>query len=206
MKSLKRFLTNWRLIILFAAVLMALFAIAPNPLASGVIITHVAKASAAELAGMEAPNPNSAPMGRERIVAIDNSPVNNVGDYFRLTSMLEPDQQLIIKTTESTYRLKVKPLTITVALNGTEEKTITETKPINATHNETVNKTVTVPKTETKVIGAEDIGLRVKQAPTSNLRKGLDIEGGTRVLLLATEKASDADMALAVDNMKQRLN
>ncbi|MCK5282823.1 MAG: hypothetical protein KAK00_05425, partial [Nanoarchaeota archaeon] len=51
-----------------------------------------------------------------------------------------------------------------------------------------------------------DLGLIVYSAPTSNIRKGLDLEGGTRVLLQPEEKISQDDTNTLIDNMKQRLN
>lgn len=54
--------------------------------------------------------------------------------------------------------------------------------------------------------GVIDLGIKVAEAPTSNLRKGLDLEGGTRVLLQAAESASPADMEVTIANLKERLN
>lgn len=51
-----------------------------------------------------------------------------------------------------------------------------------------------------------DIGLRVHEVPHSNLRKGLDLEGGTRVLLKPAEAVNREDLASIVDNLKERLN
>ena len=51
-----------------------------------------------------------------------------------------------------------------------------------------------------------NLGLTVYNAPTSNIRKGLDLEGGTRVLLKPEEKISDEDLELTIDNLKERLN
>lgn len=55
---------------------------------------------------------------------------------------------------------------------------------------------------ETKI----DLGLKVYDAPTSNLRKGLELEGGTRVLLKPAEKVSKEDLDSTVDTLKERLN
>lgn len=52
----------------------------------------------------------------------------------------------------------------------------------------------------------DDIGLRVYEPPSSNLRKGLDLEGGTRVLLQPEETISSEDMDSLIDNLKERLN
>ncbi|HLG23595.1 MAG TPA: MMPL family transporter [Candidatus Nanoarchaeia archaeon] len=54
--------------------------------------------------------------------------------------------------------------------------------------------------------GEGDIGLRVYDAPTTNIRKGLDLQGGTRVLLQPEEKLSPEDVSSLIDSMKERLN
>ncbi len=53
---------------------------------------------------------------------------------------------------------------------------------------------------------AAGIGLRVSEAPSSNLRKGLDLEGGTRVLLRPTEEVPEDTLTITIDNLKERLN
>jgi len=60
--------------------------------------------------------------------------------------------------------------------------------------------------TKEDVTGIVDLGLEVYEAPTSNLRKGLDLEGGTRVLLQPEEEISDDDMDIVSSNLKERLN
>lgn len=51
-----------------------------------------------------------------------------------------------------------------------------------------------------------DLGLKVYAAPSSNLRKGLDLEGGTRVLLKPNEKISSEELELTIGSLKERLN
>jgi preprotein translocase subunit SecD len=51
-----------------------------------------------------------------------------------------------------------------------------------------------------------NLGLKVSNAPTSNIRKGLDLAGGTRVLLKPAEKISSEDLELTLANLKERLN
>ncbi len=51
-----------------------------------------------------------------------------------------------------------------------------------------------------------DPGLAVYDAPTTNIRKGLDLQGGTRVLLQPVEKLSENDLGMLIESMKQRLN
>ena len=54
--------------------------------------------------------------------------------------------------------------------------------------------------------GNIDLGVKVKQASTSNLRMGLDLEGGTRVLLQPAGEISEEDLETTVDSLKERLN
>jgi len=51
-----------------------------------------------------------------------------------------------------------------------------------------------------------DLGIKVKEASSSNLRMGLDLEGGTRVLLQPVGEISEEDLEITVDSLKERLN
>ncbi|MBT6774713.1 hypothetical protein HOA91_05080 [Candidatus Woesearchaeota archaeon] len=61
-------------------------------------------------------------------------------------------------------------------------------------------------KTQRDGSGEINLGLKVYQAPTSNLRKGLDLEGGTRVLLKPAEPISEDNLEITIANLKERLN
>jgi len=51
-----------------------------------------------------------------------------------------------------------------------------------------------------------DLGIRIYDAPTSNIRKGLDLQGGTRTILKPEANATEDDISMTIDSMKQRLN
>ena len=51
-----------------------------------------------------------------------------------------------------------------------------------------------------------DIGLNVYNAPSNNIRKGLDIQGGTRVLLSPSRNLDANEMEIVIESMRQRLN
>lgn len=51
-----------------------------------------------------------------------------------------------------------------------------------------------------------DLGLHLAEAPGSNIRKGLDLEGGTRVLLRPATPISEENVELTVESLKERLN
>lgn len=56
------------------------------------------------------------------------------------------------------------------------------------------------------VNGTKDIGIGVYEAPRTNIKLGLDLSGGTRVILKPKERISQDDLNLVIDNIKQRLN
>ncbi|MEM0230829.1 MAG: efflux RND transporter permease subunit [Candidatus Woesearchaeota archaeon] len=55
-------------------------------------------------------------------------------------------------------------------------------------------------------LAAPDLGIRVYDAPTSNIRKGLDLQGGTRVILKPEENATQDQIDMTIDSMNERLN
>ena len=69
-----------RVIVLFIVILFAIFAINPLIGERGVAIRGVERNSTAFLAGIENPEPNSAPRSKERIIAINTIPVSNLDD------------------------------------------------------------------------------------------------------------------------------
>ena len=86
MGKLKKIFTNWRVIFVLIAVLLAVVAIHPNPAAKGVAIRGVAVDSAASLAGIESPEPITTPMSRARIIAMNNVVIEDVKDYYDFIS------------------------------------------------------------------------------------------------------------------------
>ncbi len=210
---LKQIITNPRVIILLIALLMAVTAIHPNPWNKGVAIRTVIADSAADIAGIKQPTASVKPMSRERILSINNQPINNVEEYYSIIDNLRINQTIQLKTNKGLYRLTVKEKTKTIELNETIIEEYEETIIVNETidgkikeRNKTVTKEREVPKTETISLGKEDIGLRVYEAPTSNIKKGLDLQGGTRVLLQPEEDLNDEQIESVIDNIEQRLN
>ena len=210
--KLKKLFTNWRIITLLLFIIVSLVAIHPT-LSKGVAIRSVAANTSASIGGIPQPKPNIQPVSRERILSINGNQVSNVQDYDRYMSSIAPNRTIQIKTDRQIYTLKTREKFETVALNETEEKEITEIVQRNATVNgtvriinETITKNITVQKTKEISKGAEDLGLRVYESPTTNIRKGLDLQGGTRILLQPETKLNDYDLGILIDNMKERLN
>jgi preprotein translocase subunit SecD len=209
----KKIIKNVRVIIVLIAVILAIVAMQPNPSAKGVAIRSVVVNSSASLAGFTSPKPTAPPMSRERIVSMNNNPISDISDYYEFISTLEPNRTVQVKTNKQLYKLTTKPLLDITILGDQEYQTFEEIVEINETIdnqtvlvNKTINKTILVNKTIEKVIGTEDLGFSVYNAPKTNIRKGLDLQGGTRVLLEPEEKLDQEGMDILIENMKYRLN
>jgi len=207
MRRLKKLIRNIRVILLIVFILLAVIAIHPNPWAKGLAIRNVAKNSSASIAGIQSPTPTTPPMSRERILMINNRPINSLKDYYDFVNNLEVNRTFTIKTTKSIYKLRALPEYKITYLNETELRNITR-----QVYNETTNKTINITETvetqkfEKELIGVADIGLSLYPAPKTNIRKGLDLSGGSRVVLTPKEKVSQQDLDFIIENIKQRLN
>ncbi|MFH1398815.1 MAG: hypothetical protein ABIG95_01770 [Candidatus Woesearchaeota archaeon] len=162
-QKIKRIFTDSRVIILLIVVLIAYFAINPQPFNSGVTIRNVAYNSSAYLAGIESPKPSAAPTSKERIVEINAQPIQNLEDYFRVMKGIAPNRTIHIRTNKGEYQ---------VVSGNTPEA----------------------------------LGLSVYDAPKTNIRLGLDLQGGTRVLLKPEEKLDPNQLEVLIANLIERLN
>jgi len=211
--KLKKIAKNWRVITLLLFVILAIVAINPHPNPEGLMIRSVATNSSAQVAGIVPPKPTAPPLSKENLIAINNVKINDLEAFDEATAKLKPDQQVTIQTNRGTYILQVRPITSTITLNETEtitiNKTIQEEVEINGTLQnitKVIPELITRKKTETKFLGVEDLGIRVAPAPSTNIRKGLDLQGGTRVLLQPEEEVDKETLDLLIANMEQRLN
>ncbi len=211
--KIKKIFTNVRVIILLVFLVLAVAAINPRPGIEGVVIMNIITNSSAAEAGIQQPPPTAKPVSRERILEIDNRPVDDVVDYYNYANTLMPNQSVQLKTNKGLYRLTTREEVEIIKLNETVKKIIQEIITVNETvngviveKNKTISKVIEVPKTKKISKGTEDIGIRVFNAPTTNIRKGLDLQGGTRVLLQPEAKLSQQDLGSLIDTMEERLN
>jgi len=207
MGKFKKIFTNSRVIILLIAIILSVIAISPAPWNDGLAIKSVLKNSSAENAGIQNPEPSTQPVQLERLLEINGMPVKTEKEYNDIVSAFPLNTTFILTTNKANYRLTTKPLIKTIVLNETEKVNITE-----QVFNETLNKTQNITKTEirnktkTEVVGVQDIGIRIVPAATNNIRKGLELSGGTRVLLKPQQEVSQDDMDILLESMKYRLN
>jgi len=201
MSKIKDIFLKWRVIVLLFFLVASYVAINPQFDVEGVAIRNVLKNSSMEDAGITSPKPTIQPTRREVVLALNNIPTPTMAAYDKAVATLEANQTYSIQTNQRRYTFKTRLGMVMIPTNETEERIIEVEE--NGT---LVNKTTTVPKKIIRYEGMEDIGLRVFTAPSTNLRKGLDIQGGTRVLLQPATVVSDDDMEILLESLKQRLN
>lgn len=199
--KLKKIFTNVRVILILVLLVAAFFIINPSFESKGLAIRSVAVNSSAAQAGIIGPSSNTLPRQREVLLSINNIPMDTVADYYDYVNTIPANMSVLVETNKGTYRLLSKPIINTTVI-GYEDVVVEK---LNAS-NETYNVTETVPVYEGTVLGTEDLGLSLYEAPTSNLRLGLDLEGGTRVLLQPEERVDEDGLGVLIDNLKQRLN
>ena len=56
------------------------------------------------------------------------------------------------------------------------------------------------------ILDSNNLGVTVSEPSSTNLRKGLDLEGGSRVILKPEEKLSDDEFTQLIETMQLRLN
>ena len=136
-------------------------------------------------------------------MGLQGEAITALEQYDDIVSSFGADTLVTVTTNRRTYTFSPIPITETIILNETEIIARNVTDPetnITSTLFEEVNKT------KTNILGIQDIGIRVGEAPTSNIRKGLDLQGGTRVVLEPESAISRDDLEFILENMKQRLN
>ncbi len=219
-ESLRNIVRNRKVIVLVAFIVLSIIFIQPTT-GDGVAIRGVTRDSAAAEATpfpITPPDAQGYPRARQIIESINGVPVNSVEEYydqvrqfginetFTLTTKKAKTFIPFIKETQ-TYFITPKPeLKITI-LNETETVYVNETFFDEATNETvTVERPVSRNKTIEEIIGVENIGLVVYDKPKNNIRQGLDLAGGTRVMLEPEEEVSPADLDLILNNIERRLD
>ncbi|MBI4439490.1 hypothetical protein HY638_00800 [Candidatus Woesearchaeota archaeon] len=209
----KKIFTNWRVIVMLIFIAFSLIALNPKPLRDGVAIRSIEVDSAAYDAGMSTPLGTTRPVDREYIVAVNNKPVSSVGEYFAALGQLEVNDTLLIETSRKLYRPTIEEKFEIVKLDETEMVAVTResfaNKSVNGTYMlvpENITTLETVQKTSRIPLGAADLGIKVYDLPRTNLKQGLDLEGGTRVLLKPQGNLTNDQFDLLMQILTQRLD
>ena len=210
-----------RLWILLVFLILSVFAISPNPWAEGVEINTVKQGSVSAENGISS---------GEIIKSINGNPINNLNDYKEIVSELE------VEPFEITINTENKTFTYNVTTNlGFETKNITvmssedspleygmEIRGINGnevnSYDDILNITKGIFKKEkfTMVTNQGEYAfllagppeITVKLSEKTNIRKGLDLAGGTRVLIKpeSEDEITNQEIDDLIKVMNNRLN
>ncbi|MBI2667979.1 hypothetical protein HYX17_04400 [Candidatus Woesearchaeota archaeon] len=210
-----------RLWILIIALVISIYAINLNPWASGIEITNVEPGSIEEQHGIN---------NGEILKSVNDIEISTIADYYNAISKYSnPTKEIELKTDKGIYNynasdnigfihdnltiisarepnLKIKEKIISInkkEINdaGDFNKAIEDLfpkKPIIITTSESIYSysTNTIPK------------MSVSKNKITNLKKGLDLEGGTRALIkpVSDNEITDLDIENLIDVIEKRLN
>ncbi|MEK6816560.1 MAG: hypothetical protein AABY09_03025, partial [Nanoarchaeota archaeon] len=220
MISLKKI--PWRIWLLIFVLLLSFMAIDPNPGAKGLQIKTI-EAGIATDAGVAA---------GQMLLTINGQTVDSMAMFNdKAKSLQNPEQEVTINTGKGDFDIKVANslgfqlddnLTIVqadpetklimgdtlIAINGDEISNITE---FNKKAEDILPKKIFkigTDKGEFAFLATSFPELKIGPAAKSNIKKGLDLEGGTRVLLkpVSTDPIKDSDIADLVKVLSNRLN
>lgn len=227
--KLKAILTNVRIIVFLIFLVLAVVSINPQFGVEGVAVRNVLTNSSASDAKIVPPKAQATPTSREVIEMFDNKQIVDVYSWERQTAHLEANHTYSMQTNKGFYRITTRYKTeerptgrrinVTVEEVSNESVAVNDSR-LNSKGNDSTlndskvidsriiitNSTQEVNETKTVFLGVEDLGLRVYDAPFTNLRKGLDLQGGTRVLLQPESVISKDELVVLVDSLKERLN
>lgn len=204
-------------------VILCILAINPRPWASGVEIKGIAENSVETVQGFVA---------GEKLISINKQSINTLSDYIAATSSYKVNEKTIsISTDLGYYKYNItadlgfstdENLTILLvkdfaAVKEGEKLTSLNDKPI-ATLKELIAETeklapkklinIKTDKKEYNYLTSDVPELRIGLASKTNIKKGLELQGGTRVLLEpeSNETITDKQILDLVSVLENRLN
>lgn len=209
-----------RIWILIAVVILSLIAIRPDPYAKGFHISSVEQGDFSE---------NGIASGQV-LKSINEVPINTIDDFNReILKLQRPPVNLTIETnsgeytytTEGVIGFKVDSnITVTdsdvsvkqgdriISINS---KTINNVSDFNSVTNEILDRRVvkiTTDKANVAILTGESPKINVKPASRTNIKLGLDLEGGTRVLIKpkGETQITDSQVNDLISVLNNRLN
>ncbi len=177
--NFKEVFLQWRVLLLLFFIVISVIMIQPSLVDKGVAIRSIVKDSPAAFAGMHSPSGKDKPMFRETITSINGNTIRSLDDYAAALAYFT-DGDIVKVETKSRYSYDNNKRSMHIFAQDVSYTLY---------YNQTTG-----------------LGIEVYDAPTSNLKKGLDLQGGTRVLLQPEHAVSADDMSLIIQNLQQRLN
>ncbi len=213
--GIKKYLTI-RVIILIAALLGSLLTISPNPFAKGIAVKTIDRNSEIYNEGLRI---------NDRIISIDKDLINSIDDFnSKINEAFDVKEKSITIETDKgikNYKYLLSPgfrtdnLTVIFAedftnLSRGENITKINNFKVNDQRDldiivknitETVKLSIKTDKKNIIYLATEKPKFKVGAAKTTNIKKGLDLEGGTRVLLKPIKDSEELITDREVDDL-----
>jgi preprotein translocase subunit SecD len=158
-QTIKKYATNWRLILLVCILLVMVLFIHPQFWKGGVVVDGIDSQSNAFAVGMQQPDPNVKPSKFLRITDINEQTILDLASYSTIVATIKREDMVTIETTQGIYTFAAQ----------------------------------------------EQLGdFTVAVVPKTNIRLGLDLQGGTRLLLKPGE--GTYQIAQLIESISQRFN
>ncbi len=212
-----------RVWVLIAFLFLALLVIDPSPISTGVEIRSVDSNSPAFAEGIEP---------GEKILEINGVKINDLSNFKIETDKLIPEPQEVAITTSagvtkyeivSSIGFKVdsnltiiaadseNPLENGLTLLKINNEAVEDVEAFNRIVSKLITKNKFILKTnkaDYAFLTTGDHGITARKAKTSNIEKGLELQGGTRVMLkpISEEPVSSEDISNIIDVMNKRMN
>jgi hypothetical protein len=193
-----KILRNPRVLLMIGAIIFALLFISPAPWINGVTISEVQRDSPAALAGIPTPDQELKPVSKERITRVIHDglsyDIKNIDDYESVLALIPDGSTISIETKKgSTIAPRSTIYRVPLQLRTSLEVNNTET-------NETIIEQQLTP------VSASELGLGVVNVAQNNIRLGIELSGGTRVLIALQERAEPEIYESLIENIRERLN
>ncbi|MCG2717385.1 MAG: hypothetical protein L6408_00930 [Nanoarchaeota archaeon] len=218
----KKFMTM-RMWILLIAIVLSLMAINPNPWASGIQIKSVGQGSLEAEQGIKS---------GEILKSINGQAIETLQDFAKIIKSFEKEPiEIKLETDEGDFKYTTLN---NIGFETYENLTVISTEDfavldkgvkILSINGEKVNDTLSLKEQVNKILPLEKMEISTDQgnyiylsrgapqitaitAQTSNIQKGLDLQGGTRVLIrpISEEEITDKDISDLIKVLSNRLN
>ncbi len=169
-------LLSGRVWVLLMFIIFSLVAINYNFDNSGVVISGVIPGSLAQKAGVEFDS-NANPRNFEKILYLDTTKIETQVDYYNFISKLNLNSSFKLITDKN------------------KDGYIIDLSSLDNSYNSSLNKSI-----------ENLIGISISDAAKSNIRFGIELKGGSRLILKPESNLTDEEFDMLIENLQNRLD
>lgn len=213
---------TWKIWLLIICILLSVSLIVNwNYFSGGLLIKDVSPNSYAKQAGISS---------GEILLEINGNKISTIEDYSKIINEIKIDEKLMIIETDkgtfsynsSTLDFNVNNKTIILVYGNAEKSGLKENSTLIKINNIDVeNKTLESIKQEIEsrvkieiktnkktaiFLTGKDLGIIVTEIPVTNVKAGLDLQGGARAMIVPEKELDDKEMQNLIEVMQNRFN